>query len=456
MVKSDSYDVVVLGVGYVGLITAVNAARWGRAPVIDAGGKPLPLRITCVDKDEARVKQLQQGEAPFFEAGLPEALALVCRHHLFFATLEALPHLLREARLVVVAVGTPSLASGHADLSSLVDVFTRLGQDVQPGCIVVQKSTVPPGTGRVLREKLPKGVLYVAAPEFLREGTALADAYAPDRVVLGCDDGGPTAVLDVQGVLGGYDKQGGGTLQLCTSVVEAEAAKYVANAMLAARVTWANATATWCEALGADAAVVLRAVAADARVGPAMLRPGPGWGGSCFPKDVRALEALCGLTPLGRLAAGLTEANAEALLWPLAHVLAAAPQRVCVWGLGFKSGTDDVREAPACYLVPELLDAGYAVTVFDELALGPWEAWCARADVRGAQACGGALLAAQGAQVLVVLSDSPALQRVSLPALREALAPGASVVDARRLHEPADWAAAGLRAVVRGVPCRRM
>lgn len=354
--------VVMVGTGYVGLVTGACLAEVGHD-------------VTCVDLSEQKIRLLKDGVCPIFEPGLENIIRRNVEHdRLQFTTDLAGP--LAQADMVFIAVGTPEGEDGSADLKYVKAVAESLGQLISKDMVVVVKSTVPVGTCDIVEEiidreldkrKAKYQVVVASNPEFLKEGDAIADFMKPDRVVVGLNDyTAETAfrdlyrpfILDDQGKLLLMDRR------------SSELTKYGANAMLATRISFMNEMALLCERLGANIDKVRLGIGADARIGRKFLYAGPGYGGSCFPKDVSALlktSAASGVEM--KVLNAVTEANdrqKQLVFQKIAHHFRdLAGRRVAVWGLSFKPGTDDVRESPATVLIKRLLDAGAFVVGHD-------------------------------------------------------------------------------------------
>jgi UDPglucose 6-dehydrogenase len=350
----------VIGSGYVGLVTGAGFSNFGN-------------HVTCVDVDPARVERLRRGEIPFHEPGLAELVGRNARAgRLAFTTDTA--EAVREAEIVFLAVGTPSRPDGGADLVALLDAARAVGRALAADTVVVTKSTVPVGTGDLLRETIAQVTAQpfsvASNPEFLKEGDAVNDFMKPARVIIGTDDEHTVDVLRrlYTGFLRTSDR-----IQVM-DLRSAELTKYAANAMLAARISFMNELAALADAYGADIEKVRKAVGSDPRIGPKFLFPGVGFGGSCFPKDLRALR------DMGRakgVALGIVEATAlanERQKRAFAARIAARfggsldGKRIAIWGLAFKPETDDIREAPALDVIAHLREAGASVVGFDPIA----------------------------------------------------------------------------------------
>lgn len=353
--------IAVVGAGYVGLVTGACLA--------DSGND-----VVCADIDQKKIARLQSGDVPIYEPGLAELVQSNLRDKRLAFTTE-LPPAVRNARLVFLAVGTPSAADGSADLSALFRVVEQLAPHVSPDCVVVTKSTVPVGTNaqiaRRLRELTGRDVDVASNPEFLKEGAALDDFMKPDRVVVGVRRPEVAALLrEVYAPFLRTEKP-----FLSMTPESAEMTKYVANALLATKISFVNEIANLCERMSADINDVRRGIGHDSRIGFAFLFPGVGYGGSCFPKDVRALCAMArehGVPP--RILGAVDEVNVaqkEVLLDKVVRVLGEklAGKTIAVWGLAFKPRTDDIREAPALTLLDGLLARGARLQVHDPEAM---------------------------------------------------------------------------------------
>ncbi len=353
--------ICVIGTGYVGLVTAACLAESGN-------------HVTAVDNDRRKIATLQQGACPFFEPGLSELVGQNMRAgRLRFTT--DLAAGVAGARVIFMAVGTPPRADGSADLSFIEAAATEMARALTGPAIVVDKSTVPVGTGARLEALIASRTSHacpvVSNPEFLKEGAALNDFFGPDRVVIGADD--PAAGDVVAELHEPFVRNNKPILRM--SRAAAELTKYAANAYLATRISFINEIAEICERLDVDINEVRRGMGSDARIGHHFLYPGLGYGGSCFPKDVQALASFgraagadCGLLDaVHRRNLAQRHHMAQRVLDRLGPDLRG--KRLAVWGLAFKPQTDDVREAPALTIVEALLAAGAKVAVHDPRAM---------------------------------------------------------------------------------------
>jgi len=420
---SGREPVGVIGVGYVGLVTASCLAELGH-PVV------------CRDIDPERVAMLQRGEVPIHEPGVPELLQRNAGRLSFTLDME---DVFREARIAIICVDTPPTPSGDADLSRVEAVIEALPASAE-GAILVMKSTVPVGTGRRVRTELDArgraDVGYVSNPEFLREGSAVADFREPDRVVVGGD-----RPDDVQRVARLYQD-----LQapiVTTDTASAEMIKLASNAFLATKISFVNEIANVCERVGADVEEVARGMGMDARIGQSFLRPGIGYGGSCFPKDVTALKQLAGNTGYSfQLLASVIEVNElqkRRVIGKLEERLGdLRDRRICLLGLAFKPHTDDMREASSIVLASRLVAEGASVVAFDPVAAAR-----ARGVLPAQVEIAGSLEAAvREADAVVIVTEWPEFRAVLDESVRAAMR-RPLIVDGRNLLDPDEAVAAG-------------
>ncbi|HEX9731923.1 MAG TPA: UDP-glucose/GDP-mannose dehydrogenase family protein [Thermoanaerobaculia bacterium] len=427
-------NICVVGSGYVGLVTGACLADFG-------------MTVTGVDKDEAKVAALRQGEIPIFEPGLKTLVGKnMAEGRLRFTT--ELGPAIENALAVFIAVGTPPLPDGSADLSFIRQVATSVGRHLNGYKVVVTKSTVPTGTGQAIEEIVAREsggrheFAVVSNPEFLREGSAIEDFMRPDRVVIGSRDRRAIDImLDIYAPLSRADVP-----FVLTDVESAELIKYASNGFLATKISFINEIAALCEAFGADVEVVARGMGLDTRIGPRFLNPGPGFGGSCFPKDTRAVAQLARQKGLSfRIIEAVLAANEATKTRMLGKVRDALGgldgKTVAVLGLSFKPDTDDIRESPALSILDGLLAAGARVRAYDPEAME-----ACRAEYPGVDYCESAYAAAAGADAVVILTEWNQFRALDLGQLRAALA-SPLVLDFRNLYEPDKMAAHGFRYV---------
>lgn len=412
--------VAVIGTGYVGLTTGACLSHLGH-------------EVVCADVVPEKVDALNRGEVPILEAGLDELIHEGRKSEQLKFVLGA-KAAVAGAEFIYLCVPTPQGADGSADLSYIRAAAAEIGPHVESESIVINKSTVPVGSTRVVEEALGRDDVHVVSnPEFLREGSAVHDFMHPDRVVIGADD--QSAAIRVAGLYLGLPAP----LQV-TDPASAETIKYASNAFLATKISFVNAIAAVCEAVGADVNDVVLGMGYDKRIGDAFLRPGPGWGGSCFPKDSRALVRIAEDAGYDfDLLKGVITVNDDQF-----ERVADKVQRmvggdlsgttVAVWGLTFKARTDDLRDSPSLQVIRRLLARGATVQAFDP-AVDPVEG-SHDSRLAGIELAADAYGAAQGAAALVVLTEWDDFRWVDLDKVAEAMT-HPRVVDARNLLDRA-------------------
>jgi len=424
--------ICMIGAGYVGLVSAACFSEFGWS-------------VTCVEQDPTKVAMLNAGEVPIYEPGLEDLLARNASAGRITFT-GGLAEAVRGAGLIFLAVGTPiRRGDGHADLSYIFAAVEGIAPHLTGFTVIATKSTVPVGTSREierrLRELRPDGDFAVCAnPEFLREGSAIQDFTHPDRVLVGTND--PRAQEVMQQLYSPLTLRKARVM--FTSRESAELAKYAANAFLATKISFINEIADLCEKVGANVQEVAAAIGSDGRIGDKFLHPGPGYGGSCFPKDISALvrtgrEAK---TPLS-LIEQVQKTNTERKIAMAGRVVEAAGGNVRgltigVLGVTFKPNTDDMREAPSLVILPTLLEKGATVKVHDPQGRANAETMLA-----GVTWCETALDVAQGADVLVVLTEWNEYRALDLTAVARVMR-GSALLDLRNVFKPDDVARAGL------------
>jgi UDPglucose 6-dehydrogenase len=425
--------IAMIGTGYVGLVSGACFSDFGH-------------EVACVDKDSAKIEALEKGVMPIFEPGLDRLVERNVRGgRLSFTT--DLPSAVRDAEAVFIAVGTPSRrGDGHADLSYVYVAAREIAASLVRPVVVVTKSTVPVGTGdeveRIIREVAPDARAWVVSnPEFLREGAAIEDFKRPDRIVIGTDSEEAAELMrEIYRPL--YLRE---APLVITSRRTAELIKYAANAFLATKITFINEMADLCEAVGADVQDVSRGIGLDNRIGPKFLHAGPGYGGSCFPKDTLALlkTAEDANAPL-RIVESVVKVNdARKRAMGRKIVLAlggdARGRTVALLGLTFKPNTDDMRDAPSLAIVQALEDAGAKVRGYD-----PEGMEAARALMPNVAFCESAYAAVEGADAAVLVTEWDVLRALDLPRLAALMAQPV-FVDLRNVYPPEDVEEAGLR-----------
>ena len=419
--SSEREPIAVIGTGYVGLVTAAGFAELGS-------------EVWCVDVDADKVARLQRGEVPIYEPGLAECLTRN-RERMHFST--ELSQALDHARLLFVAVGTPPTYSGDADLSAVNAVVSAMPASDRHALIM--KSTVPVGTGtaiqRVFAEQGKSAFAYVSCPEFLKEGSALEDFMDPDRVVIG--DNGNWAGDAVAALYEPLD-----AALVRTDVASAEMVKLAANAFLATKISFINEIANVCEETGADVREVARGMGLDQRIGPHFLRPGIGFGGSCFPKDVSALKQLAGNSGYHfQLLTAVIEVNElqkrRVISKLQKHLGPLVGKRITLLGLAFKANTDDMREASSLVLAARLNADGAHVRAYDPIAEEE-----ARKMMSGVDFAGSALEAVEDADACILVTEWPEFAELDWNEVSRRMA-GRLIVDGRNFIDSDAVRAAG-------------
>lgn len=421
--------IAVAGTGYVGLGTGVTFADLGN-------------QVIGIDIDAEKVQQLSAGICPIFEPGLEELLTRNLKaDRLRFTTdyAAAIP----QADFVFICVGTPPGPLGGADMTFVRQAAHTIGRHLAPGrqTIVVNKSTMPIGSGdlvgAILSEEAAPGALYavVSNPEFLREGSAVQDMFHPDRIVLGSPDrDAAEAVAEL------YKRLDSNVL--VTDLRTAEMIKYASNAFLATKISFINEVAQICEQLGADVRTVAKGMGFDRRIGPLFLNAGIGFGGSCFPKDVQALEYMAAEAnchpQLLRAVLDINRDNRRRLVRTLDRLLGGVEGRViALWGLAFKPNTDDLRDAPSLDIIADLNARGAAVQAYDPAAMGHARVLCPTVSFRETP-----YAAAEGADAVLLVTEWNEFKGVDLARVRDSMRE-AILLDGRNLYDPQEVAALG-------------
>jgi UDPglucose 6-dehydrogenase len=434
--------IAIIGTGYVGLVSGACFSEFG-------------VEVICVDQDRGKIARLQQGRMPIYEPGLDSLVAKnAAAGRLSFTT--ELPAAVAGADAVFIAVGTPSRrGDGHADLSYVRAAAAEIGRALTGYAVVVTKSTVPVGTGREVAEILrrmrpPGGFDVVSNPEFLREGSAIEDFMRPDRVVIGADSE-PARVVMRALYRPLYLLE---TPMLFTDIETAELIKYAANAFLATKITFINEIADLCERVGADVQDVANGIGLDGRIGRKFLHAGPGFGGSCFPKDCRALvrTAREAEAPLAivETVVQVNDARKERMA---DKIIAAcegnvAGKTLAVLGLTFKPNTDDMRDSPSLAILPRLAAAGATIRAYDPEGMDE-----AKRMLPELVYCADAYETMAGADALVLLTEWNAFRALDLARVRALLAIPL-VIDLRNIYQPHEMVAAGLSYVSIGRPAQ--
>ena len=414
--------IAVVGTGYVGLVVGACLAENGNS-------------VVCVDNDEKKVEALRRGEIPIYEPGLAEMIPRnVAEERLRFTT--DLAAAVQQSEIIFIAVGTPQDEDGSADLRHVLAVADGIGRAMNGFRVIVNKSTVPVGTTEKVRRAVSAVSTHpfavVSNPEFLKEGTAVEDFLKPDRVIIGVDDERARSVMSE--LYAPFVRTGNPVLFMdCAS---AELTKYAANAMLASRISFMNEIANLCDLMGADVGQVRRGIGTDSRIGSSFLFPGIGYGGSCFPKDVKALIKTAEEAGLELRVVKAVDAANEAqrrLLVPriAAHLGTLKGKVIAIWGLAFKPRTDDMREAPAAAVIDGLLAAGAAVRAYDPKAIGV----ARRVYGERLHFCKRSYEAVEGADALVVATEWNEFREPDFARVK-ALMRHPAVFDGRNIYNP--------------------
>ncbi len=416
-------NLCVIGTGYVGLVVGTCMADLG-------------FEVHCVDNDPAKINALLEGRVPIYEPGLEPILRRNTREGRLHFTLDA-PGSIAAANVVYIAVGTPGLEDGHADLSGVEAVAELIGRNMSQRTVVVIKSTVPVGTADRVRELVGRHTTHefdvVSNPEFLKEGAAIEDFTHPDRIVIGCRS--PWA-REVMGTLYESLVRTGRPILMMDNR-SAELTKYASNAMLATKISFMNELSRLCERVGADIEMVRKGTGSDSRIGPRFLFAGAGYGGSCFPKDVRALVQTGKAYGLDLKIADMV----ETVNFEQKHVLAEkvfatlgpdlSGKRIAIWGLAFKPETDDMREAPALVLIDRLLAAGATVAAYDPEAMEV----ARKMMPASVQLSESPLDAADGADALLLVTEWNEFKNPDFDDLKRRMR-GPRIFDGRNIYDP--------------------
>ena len=432
----------VMGTGYVGLVTGACFAEFG-------------LHVTCVDIDAKRIARLEKGDVPFYEPGISELVAKGLKENrLHFTT--NIAKAVEEALVIFIAVGTPTRSDGSADLSYVEEVGRGIAQAMTSYKVIVTKSTVPVGTGEKLREVIrnhqtkPSRFDVVSNPEFLREGSAIEDFLRPNRVVIGADSAEAVAIMrDLYRPLYLIE-----TPFVVTDIATSEMIKYASNAFLATKVSFINEMANLCERVQADVQVVAKAMGLDHRIGSKFLHAGPGFGGSCFPKDVSALiqtgeKVGCNME-IARATARVNERQRLLMVEKIQTAMGGlAGRTVALLGLSFKPNTNDLRDAPAIAIAERLLAGGCAVRVYDPAGMEEGSKL-----LRTATPCADAYDAARGADALVLMTEWNLFRNLDLQKIKSALRQPL-FIDLRNVYDPDRMAALGFHYISIGRPAQK-
>ncbi|HSX27043.1 MAG TPA: UDP-glucose/GDP-mannose dehydrogenase family protein [Chlamydiales bacterium] len=441
-------QILMVGTGYVGLVTGACFAEMGHT-------------VTCLDIDKEKIRKLEEGIIPIFEPGLEELVVRNVRQRRLRFTTDYAKGVAAGA-VCFIAVPTPSREDGSCDTSYVEAAAREIGRHLEEYRVIVNKSTVPVGTaslvGKVIREELEKRKVavpfdVVSNPEFLKEGAAVQDCLKPDRIIIGSDNPKPAEILKeiYSAFTLSHDKI------LCMDTLSAEMTKYAANAMLATRISFMNEIADICKKVGANVNEVRKGIGSDTRIGYSFLYPGVGYGGSCFPKDIRALISIARQvgTPPSLLEAAdeVNNRQKKILGQKMIHYFSSRGgikgKTVAIWGLSFKPDTDDMREAPSLPFIEELLKQGASLRLFDPVAMPNAKkllegvsniAWCADESD-----------AAAGADAIALLTEWKQFRLVDFKPIRNRMK-GIAFFDGRNQYKPLDMKTKGFDYIAIGIP----
>lgn len=429
--------IAVIGTGYVGLVTGACFADFG-------------MRVTCVDKDQDKINSINAGRMPIYEPGLDALVAKGVREgRLEFST--DVRGTVAQSLVVFLAVGTPPSGDGSADMSQIDEVAYEIAKALNGYKVIVTKSTVPVGAASRIKKIIeenkatPSRFSVAANPEFLREGAAINDFMRPDRVVIGCTDDEAVAILkDIYRPL--YLLE---TPFVITTPESAEMIKYASNAFLATKVSFINEISGLCELLGADVHDVAKGMGMDVRIGSKFLHPGPGFGGSCFPKDAQALVALGRSVNydvrIVEAALRVNECQKDSIIDRIRRLLPRLDGKtIAILGLAFKPETDDIREAPSIRIIGDLLEAGAGIRAYDPAAMES-----ARRLLTDVEYCEDEYEAARGSDGLVVVTEWNQFRRLDMDRLKQ-LMREPNIIDLRNLYEPETMRSAGFKYLAMG------
>ncbi len=420
-------NITVVGTGYVGLVTGACLADFGN-------------RVVCVDNDRNKLATLERGEIPFYEPGLKELVAMNRERGRLSFTGD-LAKSVRDCDVVFIAVGTPPDEQGHADLKYVREVAAAIAEHMDGYTVVVTKSTVPTGTGSlvasIMRERRPDAEFDVVSnPEFLREGSAIGDFMRPDRVVIGASTERAMDLMEkIYRPL--YLLK---TPIVRTTVTNAEMIKYASNAFLAMKISYINEIANLCDVVGADVTVIARAMGLDGRISPKFLHAGPGYGGSCFPKDTLALirigEKAGYELKILKAVVAVNQAQQRRMVEKIKGLVGDLQGKViAILGVTFKPNTDDVRDAPSLVIIPDLQKAGAKIRAHDPIVRE-------LPGITGVAWCDDAYHAAEGADCVVLLTEWNEYRNLEFGKLREKMR-RAALVDCRNVYDPREVRASG-------------
>jgi UDPglucose 6-dehydrogenase len=417
-------NICVVGVGYVGLVTGACFAEFG-------------LRVHCVDKDKSKIERLNRGEVPIYEPGLTELVNKNLREERLSFTTD-IEEGIRNALVILIAVGTPPDAEGSADLKFVEEVARSIGETMNGYKVVVTKSTVPVGTGKlvesIIKENQQEPCVFDVAsnPEFLREGSAIEDFLRPNRVVIGAESEQAIAILkDLYNPLYLIE-----TPFVITDIATAEMIKYASNAFLATKVSFINEMATICELVGADVHQVAKGMGLDRRIGSKFLHPGPGFGGSCFPKDTRAISQIARQHGYEfKIVEGVMKVNKERSAMMIDKIVSALGgdvegARIGFLGLTFKPNTDDMRDSPIIPIIKGLQTRGAKIQAYDPAGMTEARAYLDDVDYRE-----DLYAAAEGVDAVVLSTEWNQFRNIDWERMKNVMGQP-NVVDLRNIYEP--------------------
>ena len=417
--------IAVIGAGYVGAVSGACLADFG-------------MKVICVDKDKEKIEKLKKGEVPFYEPGLEELVKKnIKANRLYFTT--NLEEAVKNSLVIFICVGTPSNPDGSVDLSQIKEVALSLAEVIDEYKVIVTKSTVPVGTNRWIKslidanKKSDVAIDIISNPEFLREGAAVEDFMHPDRVIIGGESAYAIAIIkDIYRPL--YLAE---TPFIITNLETAELIKYASNAFLATKITFINELANFCEKVGADVTVVAKGMGLDPRIGTKFLNPGPGFGGSCFPKDVKALVTQGkSLSSSFKILEAVLEANEKQKLRAIEKLETflgdISGKTIAIFGLSFKPNTSDVRESPALTIVPELIKKGAKVKVYDPVAMDEFKKSVGDLDVEYFST---PLECAKDSDAVVILTEWNEFRFLDLSEIKKIMRTPV-LIDMRNIYEP--------------------
>ncbi|HXF92950.1 MAG TPA: UDP-glucose/GDP-mannose dehydrogenase family protein [Nitrospiraceae bacterium] len=431
----------VIGTGYVGLVTGACFAEFG-------------VNVVCMDTDSRRIAKLEKGEVPFYEPGITELVAKGLRENRLAFTTD-IAKAVDQALVLFIAVGTPSRADGSADLSYVEEVGRGIAKNMNGYKVIATKSTVPVGTGEKLREVIkanlsgPYRFDIVSNPEFLREGSAIEDFLRPNRVVIGADSDQAIAIMkDLYRPLYLIE-----TPFVVTDIPTAEMIKYASNAFLATKISFINEIANLCERVGADVQVVAKGMGLDHRIGSKFLHAGPGFGGSCFPKDLAALvqtgERVGYQLEIASAAARVNTQQRQRMVEKIRGALGGVKGKTLgLLGLSFKPNTNDLREAPALAIAQQLMKEGAVIRAYDPAALDEGSKL-----LPGLVPCKDAYDTAEGSDALIIMTEWNQFRNLDFDRLKTALR-RPLLIDLRNVYDPARIAGFGFHYVSVGRPDR--